>query len=33
MKNYLESFFLSIKTPESIKKTFVDGCHTARTRV
>ncbi len=33
MKNYLESFFLSIQTPESIKKTFVDGCHTTRTRV
>jgi hypothetical protein len=33
MKNYLESFFLSIQTPQAIKKTFVDGCHTTRTRV
>jgi hypothetical protein len=33
MKDYLESFFKSIETPESIKKTFVDGCHTTRVRV
>jgi len=33
MKDYLESFFRTIKDPESIKKTFVDGCHTSRARV
>jgi hypothetical protein len=33
MKAYLESFFRAIEKPESIKKTFVDGCHTSRTRV
>jgi hypothetical protein len=33
MKNYLERFFKTIESPDAIKKTFVDGCHTARTRV
>jgi len=33
MKEYLESFFRRIATPESIKKTFVDGCPATRTRV
>ncbi len=33
MKDYLESFFRAIETPESIKRTFVDGCYTARTRI
>jgi hypothetical protein len=33
MKDYLESFFRAIKDGESIKKTFVDGCHTSRARV
>jgi hypothetical protein len=33
MKDYLESFFRAIQSPESIKKTFVDGCHTNRVRV
>jgi hypothetical protein len=33
VKDYLESFFRRIETPESIRKTFVDGCHTTRTRV
>ena len=33
MKDYLDSFFRAIQTPESIKKTFVDGCHTNRVRV
>jgi len=33
VKDYLESFFRAIEKPESIKKTFVDGCHTARMRV
>ena len=33
MKDYLESFFRTIDKQESIRKTFVDGCHTGRTRV
>jgi hypothetical protein len=33
VKEYLESFFRRIATPESIKKTFVDGCPATRTRV
>jgi hypothetical protein len=33
MKDYLESFFRAIQTPESIKKTFVDGCHINRMRI
>ncbi len=33
VKDYLESFFRAIQTPESIKRTFVDGCYTARTRI
>jgi hypothetical protein len=33
MKEYLESFFRRIATPESIKKTFVDGCPAARARI
>jgi hypothetical protein len=33
MKSYLEGFFRRIATPESIKKTFVDGCPAARSRV
>ena len=33
MKDYLEGFFRTIQTPESIKKTFVDGCKTTRARV
>jgi hypothetical protein len=33
MKAFLESFFHGIETPEAIKRTFVDGCHTSRTRV
>lgn len=33
MKDYLESFFQRIATPQSIKKTFVDGCHATRARV
>jgi len=33
MKGFLERFFKTIEGPEAIKKTFVDGCHTARTRV
>jgi hypothetical protein len=33
MKDYLESFFRSIASPEAIKKTLVDGCHTTRTRI
>ena len=33
MKDYLESFFRAIETAESIKRTFVDGCYTARTRI
>lgn len=33
MKDYLEGFFQRIATPQSIKKTFVDGCPASRTRV
>ncbi len=33
MKDYLEGFFRTIQTPESIKKTLVDGCKTTRARV
>jgi hypothetical protein len=33
MKDYLESFFRRIDTPDSIRKTFVDGCHTSRDHV
>jgi hypothetical protein len=33
MKEYLESFFRRIATPESIKKTFVDGCPATRSRI
>jgi hypothetical protein len=33
MKDYLESFFRRIATPQSIKKTFVDGCPASRARV
>jgi hypothetical protein len=33
MKDYLESFFRRIATPESIKKTFVDGCPANRARI
>ena len=33
MRDYLESFFRRIATPESIKKTFVDGCPASRSRV
>jgi hypothetical protein len=33
MKDYLESFFRRIATPEAIKKTFVDGCPASRARI
>jgi hypothetical protein len=33
MKEYLELFFRRIATPESIKKTFVDGCPATRARI
>jgi hypothetical protein len=33
MKYYLEAFFDRIATPESIKRTFVDGCPATRGRV
>jgi hypothetical protein len=33
MKSFLESFFRAVETPEAIKRAFVDGCHTSRTRV
>lgn len=33
MKDYLDSFFRRIATPESIKKTFVDGCPASRGRI
>jgi hypothetical protein len=33
IKEYVESFFRRIATPESIKKTFVDGCPASRSRV
>jgi hypothetical protein len=33
MRNYLESFFRRIATPQAIKRTFVDGCPATRARV
>jgi len=33
MKEYLESFFRRIATPDAIKRTFVDGCSGTRTRI
>ena len=33
MKDYLDGFFRRIATPESIKKTFVDGCPASRGRI
>jgi hypothetical protein len=33
MKDYLASFFRRIATPDSIKKTFVDGCPATRARI
>ena len=33
MKEYLDGFFRRIATPESIKKTFVDGCPATRSRI
>jgi hypothetical protein len=33
MKDYLESFFRRIATPESLKKALVDGCPAARSRI
>ena len=33
IKDYLDGFFRRIATPESIKKTFVDGCPASRGRV
>jgi hypothetical protein len=33
MKDYLEAFFRRIATPESIKRTFVDGCPATRARI
>ena len=33
MKDYLEGFFRRIATPDSIKKTFVDGCPATRARI
>jgi hypothetical protein len=33
MKDYLESFFRRIATPESIKRALVDGCPATRARV
>lgn len=33
MKNYLTDFFKTIENAETIKNTFVEGCHTTRTRV
>ena len=33
MKEYLDSFFRRIATPQSIKRTFVDGCSAARARI
>jgi hypothetical protein len=33
MKDYLDDFFRRIATPESIKKTFVDGCRATRSRI
>jgi hypothetical protein len=33
MKDYLDGFFRRIATPDSIKKTFVDGCPATRARI
>lgn len=33
MKDYLESFFRRIATPQAIKRTFVDGCPASRARI
>ena len=33
MKEYLDSFFRRIATPDAVKKTFVDGCPANRSRV
>jgi hypothetical protein len=33
MKQYLDSFFRRIETPQGIKRTFVDGCPASRGRV
>jgi hypothetical protein len=33
MKDYLESFFRRIATPDAIKRTFVDGCPATRARI
>ena len=33
MKDYLAGFFRRIATPDSIKKTFVDGCPATRARI
>ena len=33
MKDYLDLFFRRIATPDSIKKTFVDGCPATRARI
>ena len=33
MRDYLESFFRRIATPQAIKRTFVDGCPATRARV
>lgn len=33
MKDYLDSFFRRIATPQAIKRTFVDGCPASRSRV
>ena len=33
MKDYLESFFRRIATPQAIKRTFVDGCPASRSRI
>jgi len=33
MKDYLESFFRRIATPQTIKRTFVDGCSASRSRI
>ena len=33
MKEYVDSFFRRIATPQGIKRTFVDGCHAGRSRI
>jgi len=33
MKDYLDSFFRRIATPDAIKRTFVDGCPATRARI